>query len=1012
MMLSHSPAREANVSTSFWRRLKNWLLRRPSIETDLWDTGSASSAFDTRFRYIERLAQSNPERARREIRVLGRSAVRAGQRRASARLLSSLATRPGTSESEWLEAAITFNADIGPSATRLLAEQWAAAGRHDERALRLYGNYAVLCQAAPDSLPLQLFREHTRLDVPVEPPHRLRRERHLRRVTALAPHLEWANLELGRAALEANDSAKAQHHLARLNEAGGLAPELSLKLGLIYLESGKDEEAVVCLERARRHGLGEDVFCSALTGALAGALENGDHRRFDSLVMRTTCRDGTIEALIALGRAAAWLDGPKAGVGQAPTSSTVGALAIGGHGHAARDYVVGRLALIEGDARRAAALLEPLAAAKAHRVAYQYHAAWAAWLAGGPSRVASYLISAPNSSADKGAWALGCLLMDALPGSLTEEQAIAAAEQATTEAQDVFVLRMAMVRGESITGELPAAPWNDASPEERLEWLRTSLGRAVEAGDGPRGDRLMDDALFATLPGAEQTFWRGVVALHRTPEDGRRWLRRAAVELGCERAARALVIDLLEDRRVREANEICGHLRSTDNKSEILRASVEMAAGDLEAARARLTKLVPSEDACALYGLALLRLRRAQSVANPSGSSAYAEAANEIAIACEKGAGRLGCEATLLADCAEIATDPAQAASRAENLLGRLDKLPARRRPRWLRWTGTLAQLSLRSGHPSTYEALIGFIEQGDRPATVAAEVVAGWLSSEACRAPDVAQAAAVVGLLTRLVAKVSTPRTRGALGVALVARQRRLPADAMPETWPDFVASSAPVRMLSARAALARGDRQEAVALLSSAQEPTIEGVVARAVSRLLAGDGVDQTEALVAPADSPRRLASAMAILRAASEPDPRKGSEALLEAMRGGDIGAAVDLQKALPFVSSSLVSGKAPPPALLDALHSIVTNATNQRECLAAARCASALHEETLSEELWERIFQGETDPGEDVRQERASVLCHRAVRARKKGSHQEAIELLRQAATLVASSGASPMEPQV
>jgi hypothetical protein len=131
-----------------------------------------------------------------------------------------------------------------------------------------------------------------------------------------------------------------------------------------------------------------------------------------------------------------------------------------------------------------------------------------------------------------------------------------------------------------------------------------------------------------------------------------------------------------------------------------------------------------------------------------------------------------------------------------------------------------------------------------------------------------------------------------------------------------------------------------------------------------------------------------------------------------MRGGDIGAAVDLQKALPFVSSSLVSGKAPPPALLDALHSIVTNATNQRECLAAARCASALHEETLSEELWERIFQGETDPGEDVRQERASVLCHRAVRARKKGSHQEAIELLRQAATLVASSGASPMEPQV
>lgn len=210
-----------------------------------------------------------------------------------------------------------------------------------------------------------------------------------------------------------------------------------------------------------------------------------------------------------------------------------------------RDYALGRLYLLDGDARQARQSFIEVFYAGLSDADVHYHAAWAELLCKNPDGVrADYdaLAGAPGS------WALGCLLQDAAPGDATLSaipdgfEQVAAARQALTTRGTV-----------PATLDVRSLFTSGAVQADLFEALRTAL--AVEAAHNRILPESLASPLFARLPAAERLLWTALSLRDTDAEESRSLLRRA-IELGRDRAAVILALDAVRDGRLGEIREL------------------------------------------------------------------------------------------------------------------------------------------------------------------------------------------------------------------------------------------------------------------------------------------------------------------------------------------------------------------------------------------------------------------------------------------------------------------------
>jgi hypothetical protein len=200
--------------------------------------------------------------------------------------------------------------------------------------------------------------------------------------------------------------------LARLQlDAGHISAGTSKAFGLQLLRDGHDLASAVrhLTEAARIYPTDQAVF----TGLLAARMRLGDHVGVTAADRPGRPSSALIEQLLALGRVLNWLESPDAADVPRSTAAGLAGLSLGPYAGPWLDYAVGRLHLIEGDARSATAVLVP-AATQTLRPSWVYHAGWALLLAGDlGAGLADLFHRMPPGPAS---WTIACLLLDTKPG--------------------------------------------------------------------------------------------------------------------------------------------------------------------------------------------------------------------------------------------------------------------------------------------------------------------------------------------------------------------------------------------------------------------------------------------------------------------------------------------------------------------------------------------------------------------------------------------------------------------
>ncbi|MGK5559107.1 hypothetical protein ACSNOI_46680, partial [Actinomadura kijaniata] len=268
------------------------------------------------------------------------------------------------------------------------------------------------------------------------------------------------------------------------------------------------------------------------------------------------------------------------------------------------DYAIGRMYLLDGDARRAARILVPLADAFPGRPDWAYHAAWALLLTGDHEGIARLHGRSPS-------WATGCLLRDAAPDSAPQTAPRTAPEAAPPAGYaDLAAARAALTDGAPVPVESPDWPRTGGPLGDHLEALRTVLGlRYARRAAWPMA-QAVESPLFQRLPAPERLRWQGLAALLTDPGRGRALLTEAARVHGYGRAALALAVHEAREGDLAAALRLLdGPPRLEGRKPELLRAWIRARDGDHEALG--LLDALAGDLLRARHAAARLRLRRA-----------------------------------------------------------------------------------------------------------------------------------------------------------------------------------------------------------------------------------------------------------------------------------------------------------------------------------------------------------------------------------------------------------------
>ena len=482
----------------------------------------------------------------------------------------------------------------------------------------------------------------------------------------------------------------------RLKRAGEVArhlaendipvPGVQSALGLYFLRiEEKSSEAAEYFEAAAR---ANDRDETAQVGLLAAWIQDGKYDK----VARTAQRLGRsatpiVSGLVSLSAALCWLDSREK---VSPSPSNVKSLTnldLSKYVGDAADAAIGRLYLLEGNAQKAAEILQPLADRAPEQSRWNYYAAWAAVLTGDWDGVARRFAALEKWPAR---WIVACLLVDANP--------TLSLGQVPKAYAGIARLRLALARSTQPT----KVNWKPGSGtlEEDLEALRTVLGYAVFAGDTAAMKRMMAMPLFHRLPLADQVMWCGLQSLCMGDQtQGRAQLEEAAVKFGYQRAALILSVHLLEQNRVGPAKQYLAQAAAgrMDTKIELFRAYIEAYEGRTDSATKRLEKLTSQGESRAHYALGHLYWHcagQARSIGKLDHARLYREqAAGAFRTPLKAGKRSLPSDCEVLARCAEFVAHPERAKEPWSKMWDAVKQLDASHRRPWIVWNAVLAQL-------------------------------------------------------------------------------------------------------------------------------------------------------------------------------------------------------------------------------------------------------------------------------------------------------------------------------
>ncbi|ONK12655.1 hypothetical protein STBA_34030 [Streptomyces sp. MP131-18] len=759
---------------------------------------------------------------------------------------------------------------------------------------------------------------------------------------------------------------------------------------------------------------------TALLGLLAAWIRTGEAAGTPGW-LRGRCRraapGGALARLGELIDVLTWLD---ADTDESPPARAehVGTLALEAYVGAWFAYARGRLHLVEGDAERAHAALDPVTAfaernggadAPPGRDLWIYHGAWAELLTG--------------RARDRGRaavpWALGCLLWDADPGltaGLTVSGPPAGYARVGAARRDLA----AGTRPGAEPGPLPAG----AGTPERLEALRTALGEAYarRGADGMR--TLLRHPLYRRLPRADRFLWSGLRSLAGEPEEAERLLGEAARLGHTRRAHLILAAHHLHAGRPRPARRLLDGC--TGAKAEVLTAWSE----------ALLPEDVPEDvpddvPSAARDGApALVAARRLEALGSgvpPYVASARgalwlrggdaARAARDFEAALSAAPGTLPDEAYALAAAARAAADGTLAPDRRP---GAAVWTAAERHP-WAEWVLSVTALADDpEGFPlNRAERLRSLAERPGASADLAVPALATALAAAGTASESPARRAAFAAILHRLAARHPGPATHHAADLTAAAAALAAPE---PEPGGQTSADRPLHALVTAALALEAGERERAAGRLAGVRGGTRAHRACALLADALAGRPPSAADGGPAADGEP----AALGLLRAAAlaGQDPDAALDALATAAttaaattgdgggNGGSDGdalaAVVDLTRALPALCARPAPGggrrAGPAHAFAPYVRRLAEHGAEGLDPAVHARCATVVGEFALAGRLWRQaVTAAERGGGEagEARGDYVRLLCHRAVAARQDGDPLRAARLLRHVARIAA-----------
>lgn len=787
-------------------------------------------------------------------------------------------------------------------------------------------------------------------------------------------------------------------------------PGIRTALGLTALLSGRVAEAVEHLSAAAK--VDRDDAVAAL-GVLTALLRAGDYARAHAQsagVRRSVHPD--MAGLIDLAAALAWLNSTDRATPPVTAAAVEGACDPK-YAPDAMGEAVGRLHLVEGNARAAARVLGPLADELPDRPELSYFAAWASLLTDDDAGLARCVEEVKGGKVE---WTVRCVQLDS---DWSAARSATALTQPRGAYASVISARTTMARGESPGRLTPVSP--PGSIPEAMEELRTHLGRSLRVGEKKAVDSMLATPLFARLPRADATLWRGLVDLTwGTRARGLALLKEAARQGGHPRAALVLAVESLRAGETAEAADYLerGARLRHDPKVELLRAAVAAQQGDVDRAVSRLEACKP-RDARTTVALADLYLYRAGS----AGRAGYADRARlfrDQAAAALKGAlggsAKLPREYVLLDACLDFTAAPNDAATAFALCWPDVAALRNRERARWLAWHCALARLAsgkveplgasevvldiLSVAGPIADELVVGLAQAFAHVAT--SNGTSSGLENAGALLDQLAPMASDDGVRrwSRLVRAKEAAAHRPEAGAKTQARlERALRADP----------ANAAMVLLLARRCLETGDTAAAVTALRSAPAPhDLASAACASLADLL--EGKPPSEALPSPADQPAALRAGVRLLAAAaafSGGEPDAGYSALMTALQVSNEATerVVKLTRCLVPLVAQTRRGGVMPAQLVHALRQVAASSDRDKDSITLARCAAAVGEADLATNLWEsavRAYDGAAADGE--REALAEFLCHTAVAACRRGDEVTAARTLRKASVLVGGEG--------
>ncbi|MCD6486973.1 MAG: hypothetical protein J7K35_06585 [Syntrophobacterales bacterium] len=775
-------------------------------------------------------------------------------------------------------------------------------------------------------------------------------------------------------------------------------------------------EAVRCFKAA----VNEDrTAVVPLLGVIAALIQNGDYSQVADVEINDSAGQ-VVRDLVTLGRTLDWLQS-RTEKGTVPAGT--GFLEGSGLQKYAGDIfhaALGRLYLLEGNAKKAAEILMPFAERHAGEPAWRYYTSWAAVLTGNRQALTDQYNAVGKWS---GRWTLACHVQDFDPVLAENKNVMGVFQRAPSVYKSIIAVRNAMAG----LADVPELKWKQdaGSIEEDIETLRTVLGYAFIKKDIERMKSAAAKPLFLRLPLADQLMWNGLqMMINGDRMQGLSLLEESAVKYGYRRAALIMAVYGLERKQSDNTShflELSDNGR-TDIKMELIRAYHDACNGKTLAASERLEKSDAWEGPSVIYALGNIYLYLAGE-ARENGkidrSQLYMEqASGAFKKVLKKDSGRISSDCRILAQCTEFVASPEEMKEPLARFWSEVKSISASHRDPWVTWNIILARMC--NDDPpeaSVCEEALDLLEgAGNIPDSASLELArAAALACINAKRSD--QSEVFLKLLAYLSTGSDHPQIRqlNRLGMTAITLGRYQQASGEEREHVhkhmNRVLNKDPwntgMTLLSVYAYLKKNNKSEALSALRQAKmEDNFTRQLCASLICLLGGDapsadilteeGVDIAEESV-PA---HRLLQAM--MKFASNKQD-EGYDKLLSVMNSQPdiLNNIINVYKFLPLLCAYSTKRGFVPTQLAEWVHSMAGGLKDDTKALIVSRCAAAIGEKETTCRLYERLLETNKDSESTVRREYIEYLCHLAVSNHKPENGLETVVNLRKAAEYAA-----------